>query len=237
MRAAKTRGFSDNLEQDLYRAHLMCESIEAASAHQPDRAGLFSAYRVRKRVAALALQESHALVFVEDLEARIDAGLDRILAQHTRAKGVDGRDAREAERAPRAVERRPSLDVAFARDPIVEHLGNPAAHVGGGFLGEGDRGDSLGHKRLASRDVAGEQRDEALRQDLGLARPGAGAHQHVACRVNRVALLAREFESGHVTFRARPSCSSGRPCDTDTSRRTGADRRRSGRPARRQPSR
>ena len=194
VRAAKTRGLADNLEHDLDRAHLMRESIEAARAHEPHRAGLFAAYRVRDRFAALALQESHALVFVEHLEARIDAGLDRILAQHPRAKGVDGRDAREAERAPRADERRPSLGVVFARDPIVEHLGDPAAHVGGGLFGEGDRGDPLGRKRLASRDVAGEQRDEALREDLGLARAGAGAHQHVARRVNRVALLAREFD-------------------------------------------
>ena len=151
----------------------------------------------------MALQEGHTLVFVEHLEGGIDAGLDRILAQHPRAKRVDGRDAREAERAPRADQRRPARGVVFARDPIVEHLGDSAAHVGGGLFGERDGGDPLGRKRLASHDVAGEQRDEALRQDLGLARAGAGAHQHVARGVDRVALLGSEFDSRHLLLRAR----------------------------------
>ena len=180
MRAAKPGGLVDNLQHDRDRAHLMGESIEAARTYEPDRAGILAAHCVRDRIAALALQKSHALVFVEHLEARIDAGLDRILAQHARAKRVDGRDAREAERAPRADKRRVATGVAFARDPIVEDLGDPAAHVGRGLFGERDRGDPLGRKRLVSRDVAGEQCDKALCQDLGLARAGAGAHQHVA---------------------------------------------------------
>ena len=84
---------------------------------------------------------------------------------------MDGRDAREAERAPRANQRRASRAVALARDPIVENFRDTPAHVGGRFFGESDRGDPIGRERLALRDIAGEQCDEALCQDLGLARP------------------------------------------------------------------
>ncbi len=94
--------------------------------------------------AAGAFEEGHALVFVEHLEGGIDPGLDRIFAQEPRAKRVDGRDARKAERAPRADERRPAAGVGFACDPIVEYLGDSAAHVGSGLLGERDGGDPLG---------------------------------------------------------------------------------------------
>ena len=85
--------------------------------------------------------------------------------------------------------------VALARDPIVENFRDTPAHVGGRLFGESDRGDPIGRERLALRDIAREQCDEALCQDLGLARARTGAHQHVTRRVDRVALFAREFDS------------------------------------------
>jgi len=145
----------------------MRESIEAASAYQPDSARLFSAYGVGNRIAAWPSRKV-MLWYSSRTRSRIDAGLDRY-SRNIAAKRVDGRDAREADvrrarTAPRGARRRLRAR-SERRGPR-----NPAAHVGGGFFGKGDRCDSLGRKRSRSA-ISPASSDEALRQDSVLPEP------------------------------------------------------------------
>ena len=103
----------------------------------------------RQREQTLA-QEDDLLRLREHAELRVEAGLERGLAQHAIAEGVEGQDRR--------------LRVA-----VGDELIHPLGHLGRGLLGEGEGEDLLG-----ADDLGRDQVRDAAREDGGLARAGAG---------------------------------------------------------------
>jgi hypothetical protein len=115
---------------------------------------------------------------VEDAELRIDARLDRVLAQETRAERVDRGD-------------RGGLDVLARRGTAgsLQRLGETAPHLRRGLLGERDREDPP-QVGLARRHAV----DDAVRQHACLSRARARDDAEVdAVGLDRAALVVREL--------------------------------------------
>ena len=96
-------------------------------------------------------------------EERIDARLDRPLAEQFRAEAVDGVDVRLLERLERVLEtRRRARRSACGRDRralLLERLAQAQLQLAGGLFGE-RHGDDLVHRRAAGREHAEDAVDE-----------------------------------------------------------------------------
>ena len=203
---------------------------EPLAQHELARRGVAGAQMRQQRGLHRALDVGPALVLVEHDGARIDSGLERVLAQDASGEGVDGGDLRPQEVAPHA---RPVRTGRRVRRPelLGDHLADLARHLRRRLLGEGD-GEDLAH--LPHRTVRAEQVHEAARQHRGLPRARPGAHGGRAGDLDRRALLVGRRPG----FTHRPSppraaaAGSGRRRGTGSTGRTARDRRRSGPPAR-----
>ena len=143
-----------------------------AADHRPGGVGR-ELLGVDVALAHHALEQAHAVVGVEDGEARLDAHRLAVAAQDLQAGGVEGAD--------------PEGGPALAHGPA-----HPLAHLAGGPVGEGEGQDPARvHAALA------QQPGDAGGQDPGLAAAGAGDHQHRSLgRGHRAALGVVEVGSG-----------------------------------------
>ena len=159
-----------------------------------------------------------------DLERAAGARGDRQLAREPVGEGVDGLNSQSlrvlleaaAARAcvlPRRFRQPPKLRRAGLVRPHLpaQRADHPGAHLGGGLAREGDREDRTG---IVHR---GEQPQEALGEDRGLAGAGRGLQQDRAALIERaharLEVLALELISH------RPSPGSGRRRARGSSRR------------------
>jgi hypothetical protein len=140
------------------------------------------------------------LGLVEDAEARIDSGGDRMGGEDPVAEAVDRGDpgAAHGREEPRGADRGGARPGGAAGE-----IGADAgAQLGGGLVGEGEGEDGVGGDALVD-DEAG----VALDHDPGLAGAGAGLEQDVVgARLDRRALLGRGGAldrglGGHVAYR------------------------------------
>ena len=121
--------------------------------------------------------EPGKLRLVGQIEARIDVGFERELADERQAEGVDRRNRDLAETlAQRAPHRRGQLRRAAC---LFQPLDDPLPHLGGGLSGERDREDVLG------LDARQQQVDVAFDEHARLARAGRGLEHDVARRIDR----------------------------------------------------
>ena len=114
------------------------------------------------------------LVVGQDAAGGDRPGLHRMLAQNLPAQRMQRADHRLVQVAA----------VAGQLRPLVHGAPHPVAHLGGGRVGKGDRGD-LRNAAL------GQQGQVALDQHAGLAAAGAGGDQDVAAAVGDDGLLLR----------------------------------------------
>ena len=207
---------------------------EPRAQHELARRAVAGAEVRQQRGLYRALDVGPALVLVEHDGARIDPGLERVLAQDAGGEGVDGGDLRPQEVAAHA---RPVRAGRRGRRPelVGDHLADLARHLRRRLLGEGD-GEDLAH--LGHRAVRAEEMHEAPRQHRGLPRARPGAHGGRAGDLDRRTLLVGR----HPALRHRPSppraadAGSDRRRGTDSTDRTARDRRRSGPRARARPA-
>jgi hypothetical protein len=113
-----------------------------------------------QQVVPLLLERECALELVEDGEARWQAGLDREVEQDPAGEGVQRADRGVIESVERG--RGEVGPVSLQARP------GPAAQLGGGLLGEGDRGDGR------DRHAGAHEADDAGHEGAGLARAGTG---------------------------------------------------------------
>src|SRR5438034_881763 len=125
--------------------------------HELARRGVAGAQVRQQRGLHRALDVGPALVLVEHDGARIDSGLERVLAQDASGEGVDGGDLRPQEVAPHA---RPVRTGRRVRRPelLGDHFADLARHLRRRLLGDRD-GEDLAH--LRHRTVRAEQVHEA----------------------------------------------------------------------------
>ena len=128
-----------------------------------------------------AFEQAILIVAVEDLKGAWQARFLPVHAQQTMGDAVKGAD-------PQPVRR------------LIEHLRHPAAHLGGGLVGEGHRQDRPGRSLFLSQ-----QPGDAPGQHPGLATAGAGQHPYRSQRCgDRLALGFIEISKnrGNVHGRA-----------------------------------
>ncbi len=155
--------------------HHVAQRIRAIGGHHLDAVRLGAiAHELLERAVERVGREPLRLELVEYAEVGIDAGAERVSAQHARAEAVDGRD-------PRALGRARLLATA----EVEEAAPYARPHLRGGLLGECDR-----EYRLDANLVLRHGQHEALHQDGGLtgARPGP-YEQGAVPALHRAALL------------------------------------------------
>ena len=148
-------------------AQLIARRLAAATAEKP--AHPFR--RVRKNtlepgIIGLISQRA-GLVFSGDREERVDARLDRPLAQEIAAEGVDGSHPREFEFLERLVQA-VFLDVAGRGASPFDLGAQPQLHFASGLFREGHRDDASQRRRSTS-----DQTDDASDERRGLSRTGS----------------------------------------------------------------
>ena len=155
--------------------HHVAQRIRAVGGHHLDAVGLGAvAHELLERAVERVGGEPLRLELVEYAEVGIDAGAERVSAQHARAEAVDGRD-------PRALGRARLL----ATSQVEEAAPYARPHLGGGLLGEGDRED-----RLDADLVLRHGQHEALHQHGCLAGARARPYEQGAVpALDRAALL------------------------------------------------
>jgi hypothetical protein len=124
------------------------------------------------------------LHFFEDGETGVDRRLHRKFAQQGGTEGVNGGDAGGGEVFVDGDQTAPFLRVGVADEGGAQPFGDPLAHFGGRFLGEGN-GQHVAH---ADFGVGAQQLDIALDQGGGLARAGTGGDGDIALAVERFLL-------------------------------------------------
>jgi hypothetical protein len=122
--------------------------------------------------AAGVLEQAGHVVAVQDRELRLQAQGRAVLAQHPHAQGVEGTDQHA---------------LCLAADQAL----GPLAHFGRGLVSEGDGGDALGFQPGL------DQAADLVRDDPGLAGPGAGQHQAGPLHVIDSFLLGEVEACGH----------------------------------------
>ncbi len=150
------------------RVELACEVFEvtecgAAGKQQLDGSRGVTVAEQRASCPAPALRERDAgAQFVDDLDARRQPGLDRVLLEHARSERVDGADRGGV----KIIKRR----IPLRRRQSGRHLqcgSHPISQLAGGLLGERDGGNA------ADWNVRRDQGQDARHQVVRLADAGA----------------------------------------------------------------
>ena len=151
-------------QQALQRDQLLLHALQDAQQRRHQVVGALLADQ--HRVPELPHQLPHrnpAFGAFQDPECRRDADRRPVLAQPAHGEGVEG--------------------AHVGRRLAIEHIGDPAPHLLGRALGEGEDQDAVG------RDPLRHQTREAVGDDRRLARAGARHHPQRACRPSGSRLL------------------------------------------------
>ena len=157
----------------------------AVRGEQPQPRLVVAAELLERRAERLAAEHA-PLAVVDDAEARVDPGRERVRLQQPVAEAVDGRD-------PGCVEIAHQVVAAELQQPLAD----PAAQLAGGALGVGDHEDRVDvHAALADRAA------EALDDHGRLAGPGARRDEDDALLLDRAELLlvGRCLHDAHDLF-------------------------------------
>ena len=145
----------------------------AVRREQPQAVGIVAgAELVQRRLERLAADDA-ALTVVEDAEARVEPGRERMRLQEPQAEAVDRRD-------PGAVERSGQIVAA----ELVQAGADPASELARGALGVGDH-----EHRLDVDPALADRLDEALDEHGRLPRPRARRDEDLPARRDRGRLL------------------------------------------------
>ncbi len=163
---------------DVVVEHLrhVAEVVEAQPEREPDQERLAEGWVLVEAVEELAptlLERDPGPDVVEDLEPGREPRLERVFGEEALGEPVQGGEAGLLELVERVAAPLPLVGTSDAGgltgDGAFERAADPVPELGGGGLGERDRGE------LAQLDPSGrDERDHAIDEGRGLARACAG---------------------------------------------------------------